>query len=296
MIKQAQELAQLFFLSFFSSFFFFFPHPWIHFLHFSRKTCFCTLVSAFASLTCFNLVPALHLAVLVTPVRAREGSAGGLLLLPKAPARARRDPMWHPATSGSITQGWPTDVLVRARPSTAPEAPGRPHSSSFIPAPQQLGFSWSQLKALLQLLSAQGAHGALAIHSTDGQHSQSLDEKRVTYKRLPWERAGSCGSQAVYPLAHPPVAYIFWLGNGRVLTRVEARECHQHKCLAQTPMYVLKSWRKVKESFTKRYLQRRGKNGNTLVIHCYLGGVLAGSLGLQSLEMSPSLLHGSFSS
>lgn len=41
-----------------------------------------SLLSAFTSLTCFNLVPALRLAVLVTLVRAGEGSAGGLLLLP----------------------------------------------------------------------------------------------------------------------------------------------------------------------------------------------------------------------
>jgi len=108
-------------------------------------------LSAFTSFTCFSLVPALCLAALVTPVRARAGSAGGLPLLPQAPARAGRHPRWHPATRGSVARGGSTGAVVTARPSVVAEASGEPCSAWFLPKPRQLSFSCSgsQLQALL---------------------------------------------------------------------------------------------------------------------------------------------------
>lgn len=101
MIEQAQELTQLFF---FLSFLFFFSMDIFPSL-FQENLFLHSLFSAFTSLTCFNLVPALRLATLVTPVRARVGSAGGLLLLPQALAHAGRDAAWHPATPNSVICG-----------------------------------------------------------------------------------------------------------------------------------------------------------------------------------------------
>lgn len=206
MIEQAQELAQLFFFLSLVFFFFFLIHGYISF--------------TFPGKPVFTLSPlCLYFSHLLQPSPC---STSGRV---SHPGEGRRGQCWWPPAPplGSGTcmershvaschlrlghQGWPTlcwwwpGPLLRLRHLANP-TPSCFSVCSNVLVLAALDPSWKPFSSSSVL---RGHMGLLQFITRMGSARSRWPSKRGTHRRFPWDRADSCGSQAVCPLPHPPV-------------------------------------------------------------------------------------------